>query len=76
MGTRWNRLTEAVLTSTNNLCFEQKCEKYQNFLSENFHVFGCKIFNIFEQACFRNDKVLDTAFTLHIHTLTLILYAS
>ena len=37
MGIRLNRLTEAVLTSTHNLCFEQKYEKYQNFLSENFH---------------------------------------
>ena len=27
---------------------EQKCEKYQNFLSENFHYFVGKIFNIFE----------------------------
>ena len=34
MGTR---LDEAVLTSTHNLCFGQKYEKYQNFLSENFH---------------------------------------
>ena len=25
-----------VLTSTHNLCFEQKYEKYQNFLFENF----------------------------------------
>ena len=23
--------------STHNLCFEQKYEKYRNFLSENFH---------------------------------------
>ena len=23
--------------STHNLCFEQKYEKYKNFLSENFH---------------------------------------
>ena len=30
-------LAEAVLTSTNNLYFEQKYEKYQNFLSEYFH---------------------------------------
>ena len=37
MGTRKNRLVEAVLTSTHNLCFEQKYEKYQTFLSENFH---------------------------------------
>ena len=29
--------------STHNLCFEQQYEKYQNFLSENFHFFGCKI---------------------------------
>ena len=36
MGTRLNRLVEAVLTSTHNLCFEQKYEKYHNFLSENF----------------------------------------
>ena len=25
-----------LLTSTNNLCFEQEYEKYQNFLSKNF----------------------------------------
>ena len=36
MGTRKNRLGDAVLTSTQNLCFEQKYEKYQIFLSENF----------------------------------------
>ena len=27
---------QAVLMSTHNLCFEQKYEKYQNFLSEHF----------------------------------------
>ena len=34
----------AVLTSTHNLCFEQKCEKYQFFffLSENFHFLEVK----------------------------------
>ena len=47
-GTRENRLAEAVLTSTHNLCFEQKYEKYQNFLSVNSHIFGGKIFYIFE----------------------------
>ena len=31
-----------VLTSTHNLCFEQKYEKYQNFLSENVHVLMVK----------------------------------
>ena len=33
---------EAVLTSTHNLCFEQKYEKYQDFLSENFQFFMVK----------------------------------
>ena len=33
MGTRKNRLDEAVLTSTQNLYFKQKREKYQIFLS-------------------------------------------
>ena len=38
-------LVRTVLTSTHNLCFVQKYEKYQNFLSENFHFFCGKIFN-------------------------------
>ena len=42
MGTRQNRLAEAVLTSTHNLCLEQKYEKYQIFLSENFQFFVVK----------------------------------
>ena len=33
---------EAVLTSTHNLCFEQKFEKYQKFLSENFQFLEVK----------------------------------
>ena len=37
VGTRKNRFVEAVLTGTHNLCFEQKYEKYQNFLCEIFH---------------------------------------
>ena len=32
-----------VLTSTNNLCFEQKYEKYQSFLSENFQFLEVKL---------------------------------
>ena len=39
MGTRLNRLAEAVLTSTHNLFFEQKYEKISEFLSENFFNF-------------------------------------
>ena len=33
---------EAVLTSTHNLCFEQKYEKYQSFSCENFQVLEVK----------------------------------
>ena len=33
---------KTCLTSTHNLCFEQKYEKYQNFLSENFQFLDVK----------------------------------
>ena len=36
MGTRWNCLGVAVLTSIYNLCYEQKYENIRFFLSENF----------------------------------------
>ena len=36
MGTHQNCLSEAVLMSTHNLCFEQKYEKYQNFYLKIF----------------------------------------
>ena len=48
MGTRKNRLAEAVLMSTHDLYFEQNYEKYQSFLSEIFHFFGSKTFSVFE----------------------------
>ena len=35
--------------------FCAEIRKISEFLSENFHVFGGEIFNIFEKACFRND---------------------
>ena len=43
MGTRYNRLAETVLKGTRNVCFEQKFEKYQSFLSENFQFLEVKI---------------------------------
>ena len=43
MGTRYNHLAEAVLTSTHNLCFEQKYEKYQSFFFfQNFQFLAVK----------------------------------
>ena len=69
MGTRLNRLAEAVLISTYNLCFEQKYEKHQKF-----HFLGGNILNIFEQACFHTGH---TMFQLNqynfIHSLIFIL---
>ena len=46
MGTRENRLDEAVLTSTHNLCFEQKDEKYQNLSLKTFR-FSVVTFSIY-----------------------------
>ena len=43
MGTRSNRLAEAVLTSAHNLCFEQKYEKYRRFF------FYLKIFSFLQE---------------------------
>ena len=42
MGTRQNRLDEAVLTSTDNLYFEQKYKNYQRFLSDFFQFLEVK----------------------------------
>ena len=36
MGTRKNRLAEAVLTSTHNLCFEEKYENIRIFYHKSF----------------------------------------
>ena len=50
MGTRKNCLGKAFLTSTHNLCFDQKYEKYQNFYLKLL-VFGGEIsvyLNVFE----------------------------
>ena len=49
MGTRKNRLAEAVLTSTTIYVFEQKYETYQSFFFIwNFSFFAGKVFSIFE----------------------------
>ena len=47
---------EAVLRSTHNLCFEQKYEKYQRFLSENFQLLKVK----FSVSLNRGDCVMTS----------------
>ena len=53
MGTRTNRLNEAVLTCTHNLCFEQKSEKVKNS-TENCHFYSREKSLYIAWACFRN----------------------
>ena len=65
MGTRLNCLTDAVLTSTHNLYFEQKYEKYQSFLSENVQFLEVK-FSIYLN---RHAFVMDSLH-IRIHTQT------
>ena len=50
VGTHYNCITEAVLTSTYNLCFEQEYEKCRNFFSENFPFLVVK-FSIYLNRC-------------------------
>ena len=47
--------------STHNLCFEQKCKKYQNFLSENFH------FLVVKFSIYLNRRVIVMGFKLYRH---------
>ena len=73
MGTLKNLLAEAVLTSSHNLCFEQKYENYQNFSSESFHflvvifliylngrVFEMGLKNVFESATVNEPSVFES----------------
>ena len=66
MGTRQNRLCEAVLTSTQNLCFELKFEKMPEFLSETFQILVVKV-SIYLNRCvfvLMNYKSVFTFFFL------------
>ena len=56
---------EAVLTSTHNLCFEQKYEKYRGFLSENFQFLEMKFSIYWNRRVFvmrNNSHLLITTF--------------
>ena len=77
MGTRLNRLVEAVLTSTHNLCFEQKYEKYQNFVSENFQFLVVKFSVYLNKRVFvmcywivREDPALENARIIFPYSLS------
>ena len=76
MSTRYNRLVKAVLTSTRNLCFEQKYKKYQNFLYENFHFLEVKFSIYLNRHVFvmtRLFRETDTFFVcLHVQSTLVI----
>ena len=50
--------------STHNLCFEQKYEKYQNFLSEKFPFLGVKF------SIYLNRRVFVMASYITVHNQT------
>ena len=54
--------TEAVLTNTHNLCFEQKYEKYQIFLSENFQFLEVKFSTYLNRHVFVIMMTIKTGF--------------
>ena len=54
MGTRYNRLNEAVLTCTHNLCFEQKYENSQKISTENCHFYSREKSLLLNGRVFRN----------------------
>ena len=59
MGTRYNRLSEAVLTSIHNLCFGAKNKKKVYPCKPQFYYIkvGCK--GVFvTQTCFRDDTAV------------------
>ena len=54
MGTRQNRLIEAVLTCTHNICFEQKYENSKKNSTKNCHFYSHEKSLYIAWACFRN----------------------
>ena len=67
MGTRKNRLTEAVLTSTHNLCFEQKYAKYQSFLFEKFQFLEVKFSIYLNRRVFVMGTRYPVTLTISVH---------
>ena len=74
MGTRWNRLSEAVLTSTHNLCFGAKIRKVYPCKPQFYYIkVGCK--GVFvTQTCFR-DVYLWISFVPLLNNLVKCLYS-
>ena len=61
--------SEAVLTSTHNLCFEQKYEKYQSFLSENFQLLEVKFSIYLNRRVFVMNIVTIRVYMGKVHSI-------
>ena len=63
MGTHLNRLAEAVLTTTHNLCFEQEYEKISDFfLSEKLTILVLKFSIYLNRSVFVMESQADLSF--------------
>ena len=61
MGTRYNRLAEAVLKYTHNICFEQNKKNTKNFETENCHFYNHSQY--MARTRLRNAKIFVETFT-------------
>ena len=64
-------LGEVVLTNTSNLCFEQKYEKYQTFLSKNFQFLVVKVSVYLNRLVFVIMSYLSCVFNVNTTDLEL-----
>ena len=67
MGTRKNRLTEAVLMSTTIFVLSRTMKQYQSFLSENFQVLEVKFSIYLNRRVFVMSQGWRTAHILRVY---------
>ena len=75
MGTRYNRLAEAVLTGTHNLCFGQEYKNYQSlkvliFLVVKFSIYSNRRVFIMHSICYPTTRKNTTEMTLLVYNIT------
>ena len=68
MGTRYNRLNEAVLTCTHNICFEQKYENSKKNQLKIAIFYSREKLLYIAWACFRNEMPVE-AILMHFETM-------
>ena len=66
MGTRYNRLGEAVLTCNYNLCFEQSKKNINNFYLKILIFYNLKKSLYIIWARFRNVMIIRTTYYMYV----------